>query len=83
MSTNQCPECGSWLHYTTRRLVMWYVGPAARMATHICSDCYAKFEAKGRCMSALPKVWASGGAQAHSEGHGLANPLQAPIRRHF
>jgi predicted RNA-binding Zn-ribbon protein involved in translation (DUF1610 family) len=80
---NVCPECGSWLHYKTRRLVLWMVGPAARMAAHVCPECFERFENKGRCMSALPRVWNSGGAKARAEGHGLGNPLQPPLRRHF
>jgi hypothetical protein len=76
-----CAECG-YPQGTTRRLVLWYVGPAARMAAHICPSCYAAFEAKGRCMSALPNIWAQGGAQRQHELNKRASePLVRPIVR--
>jgi len=80
---NLCPERSGGMRYKTRRLVMWCVGPRVLMSAHICPECFALFEKKGRCMSALPKTWKQGGAQAHDRKLGLADPLQQPIRRNF
>jgi hypothetical protein len=51
------------MHYKTRRLILWCMAPgAAHTSAHVCPACFARFEAKGRCMSALPNVWAAGRA---------------------